>query len=711
MYQLAVYGKGGIGKSTISANLSISLAKRGRRVMQVGCDPKHDSTRLLLGGRSQRTVLEYVRSTPARDRRLEDIIEEGSMGVLCAEAGGPEPGIGCAGRGILTTFDTLRKLGADDLETDYRIYDVLGDVVCGGFAVPLRDGYADGIILVTSGEFMSIYAANNIMKGLRNFDTAGPRLIGIVLNSRGVEGEEESVRRFAEAAGTEVIAVIPRDGMFKEAESAGMTVMEMFPDSAISSAVDAIADRIEAVSRGIEKPCDPRPLDDDQMSDLAAGRPIREGGSCDNIRLGCGGCGRRTSISQTRLMQSCAAYGAVAAFLRINDVGVVLHGPRSCSFVMDTSRSKAVLDMYSDGLYDTKPARNLRCTCMDDSSSIFGGIPELEACLRETASEGYSDIAVISTCMPGIIGDDSISAVDRIGREFPDTRFHLVEADGDMAGDYTDGFLMAARAISGMIDTSVPRGKGGVNLIGSSFFDVHTKAMRDELRRVLALFGLHENCRFVDETGSDSIRDYCRAEFDMALNDTMATRELVAILRERTGREPNLMPVPVGLREYSEWLRTTGELTGRPDAAGKETAEAEEAYRGFITGHAGRFAGKRIIIFTKLNMSIDWLIDMLDDLGAEVLRIGFAASSRKDGSEPVSRFSDRVTTEYDDEAMRRDIAEWHPDLVICDLSRSDAEGVRYARVGKIGLGVKPVLRYAEYLEDLMRLPAVEGWRS
>ena len=154
MFQVAVYGKGGIGKSTMSANISVALAERGLRVMQVGCDPKHDSTRLLLGGRAQRTVLDYVRDTPIGRRRLEDVIEEGTAGVLCTEAGGPEPGIGCAGRGILTTFDTLKRLGADSVDTDVRIYDVLGDVVCGGFAVPLRNEYADAVILVTSGEFI-----------------------------------------------------------------------------------------------------------------------------------------------------------------------------------------------------------------------------------------------------------------------------------------------------------------------------------------------------------------------------------------------------------------------------------------------------------------------------------------------------------------------------------------------------------------------------
>ncbi|MCL2334376.1 MAG: AAA family ATPase, partial [Candidatus Methanoplasma sp.] len=172
--QIAIYGKGGIGKSTSSANISFSLADMGKKVIQIGCDPKHDSTRALIQGREQTTVLDYIRKTPPFDRKLNDIVLEGVKGIKCVEAGGPEPGIGCAGRGILSTFDTLKKLGLNDVDFDVKMYDVLGDVVCGGFAVPLRNEYADGVYLVTSGEFMSIYAANNILKGIKNFDKGVP---------------------------------------------------------------------------------------------------------------------------------------------------------------------------------------------------------------------------------------------------------------------------------------------------------------------------------------------------------------------------------------------------------------------------------------------------------------------------------------------------------------------------------------------------------
>lgn len=289
MFQLAVYGKGGIGKSTMSANISYTLSERGHRVMQVGCDPKHDSTRLLIGGGRQRTVLDYVREVPERERRLSDVMVEGSGGVICIESGGPEPGIGCAGRGILTAFDTLKRLGADGTGADVRVYDVLGDVVCGGFAVPLREENSDGIVIVTSGEFMALYAANNIMKGIRRFTPGKPRLIGLVLNSRGVPDEEVTVRRFAEATGTRVIGVVPRDRLFASAEAAGHTVCEMYSDSVASVAISGIVDVLESAMSG-EGMTSPRPLDDDQMSDLAAGREIRGSSRIPTDIPVCDGC-------------------------------------------------------------------------------------------------------------------------------------------------------------------------------------------------------------------------------------------------------------------------------------------------------------------------------------------------------------------------------------------------------------------------------------
>ena len=710
MYQVAVYGKGGIGKSTMSANISVALAGMGLKVLQVGCDPKHDSTRLLLGGRSQTTVLDYVRTVPLGKRTLDDVIVEGSKGVLCAEAGGPEPGIGCAGRGILTTFDTLRKLGADSLPTDVRIYDVLGDVVCGGFAVPLRGEYADGVILVTSGEFMSLYAANNIMKGIANFDTGKPRVIGIIQNSRGVEKEDEMVSRFAEATGVDVIAVIPRDRTFAEAESNGHTVREMFPDSDLSMRIDSIARRIIDVRDGVRCAVNPHPLDDDQLSDLAAGRPIRPGTGKVSERVGCTGCHHRTSIKETKVMSSCAAYGAVAAYLKMNDVKVILHGPVSCMYMMDTSRNKAVLDLYQKDLFQVRPHHNLVCTCMDDTVSIFGGNHLLERSLEEAVSSGSKRIAVVTTCMPGIIGDDCGTLIDRFSSEHPDIHIDYIPADGDIQGEYTDGYMMAAESIADMIDTSVEPEEGLVNLIGTSFFDLHSRENLDSLTTMLSRFGLSENCRFLDETSSEKVVDYCRASIDMMVSDTPQSRELAEIVRRKTGREPFPHAIPVGLYSYEEWLDALGERMDRREEAKQEIQRVEGLYDSFVSSHKDRFSGKRIILVNKMNNNIDWLIDLLRDLGADIVRVGVAPNPRRKVIRAVTRHSDLVTEEYTDEMLSSDLDTLDPDLLVSDIARHVTGRCRFARFTKVGLGVEPTLRYAEYLENIMRLPAEEGWK-
>lgn len=712
MYQIAMYGKGGIGKSTMAANISVALAKKGLKVMQIGCDPKHDSTRLLLGGKAQSTVLDYVRNTPIAKRKLDDVIMIGTEGVICTEAGGPEPGIGCAGRGILTTFDTLKKLGADGLDVDVKVYDVLGDVVCGGFAVPLRGEYADGIILVTSGEFMAMYAANNIMKGLSNFDTGSPRLIGILLNSRGVVGEEELVRRFAAATGTEVIAVMPRDKLFADAEGKGHTVRELYPDSDISKAVDEIAQRIIDVSEGKVECVYPHPLDDDQLSDLAAGREIRPGGASGVTRYPCGGCTgcAKRSIKDTRIMMSCAAYGALAAYMKMNDFAVVLHGPESCLYFMNTSRSKAVLELYDREIFDVAPAQNVRCTMMDDAVSIFGGVKYLEKAIDDTVADGFSRIAVVTTCMPGIIGDDCVSVIDRKMKQYPGVDIQYVPTDGDVVGDYTDGFMMAASNIVQMIDQSVVPEPNSINLIATSFFDLHSKKHMQELERMLDRFGLKVNCRFIDETTSSTIQNFCKGTYDMLLTDTANNRELWDMIHQRTGRVLFPVPLPVGRYDYEEWLDRMGDLTGKREEAEEEIGSVESEYAAFIDAHRHRFEGKKVILLNRLSYNIDWLIDMLLDLKVDFIRIACQPNPRRKQLAAVSRHIGLITQDYDSDNLKKDISENRPDLIISDIMMP-TDGVRFARVGKIGLGLKPSLDYVEYLENIMRLPNNEGWKK
>ena len=236
MIKIAIYGKGGIGKSTVTANLSAAFASLGKKVIQIGCDPKADSTINLLGGTPLTPVMNYLREKDEEPEKIEEISKVGFGGVLCIETGGPTPGLGCAGRGIITTFSLLEDLKLfEKFNPDVVLYDVLGDVVCGGFAAPIREGYASRVLIVTSGEKMALYAANNINSAVKNFeDRRYAKVRGIVFNRRNVENEEEKVRTFAENAGLPIVADIPRSQDIIKYEDMGKTVIEGNPKLEVS---------------------------------------------------------------------------------------------------------------------------------------------------------------------------------------------------------------------------------------------------------------------------------------------------------------------------------------------------------------------------------------------------------------------------------------------------------------------------------------------
>ncbi|WP_424355010.1 AAA family ATPase [Methanobacterium sp. MBAC-LM] len=260
--KIAIYGKGGIGKSTTTSNLSAALSDLGYNVMQVGCDPKNDSTNSLRHGKNIPTVLDTVRS---RSNDFEKVIHEGYNGILCVEAGGPEPGVGCAGRGIIAAIELLDNNGIiDDYDPDVVIYDVLGDVVCGGFAIPIRQGLAEQIYTVTSSDYMAIYAVNNLFKGILKYANSGGGLLGgIIGNSITNSAQKEMIKDFSERTGTDVIKYVPRSPVVTKCELDGMTTIEGAPDSDQAEVYRELARKII----NNENKFVPEPFDADDLMD------------------------------------------------------------------------------------------------------------------------------------------------------------------------------------------------------------------------------------------------------------------------------------------------------------------------------------------------------------------------------------------------------------------------------------------------------------
>ncbi|MEM5433288.1 NifH nitrogenase Fe protein (Nitrogenase component II)(dinitrogenase reductase) (plasmid) [Cupriavidus taiwanensis] len=270
--QIAFYGKGGIGKSTTSQNTLAALSDLGQKILIVGCDPKADSTRLILHAKAQDTILSLAAEAGSvEDLELDDVMKIGYKDIRCVESGGPEPGVGCAGRGVITSINFLEENGAYD-DVDYVSYDVLGDVVCGGFAMPIRENKAQEIYIVMSGEMMAMYAANNISKGILKYaNSGGVRLGGLICNERKTDKELELAESLAEMLGTKLIHFVPRDNVVQHAELRRMTVIEYAPDCAQAGEYRALAEKIHNNGgNGVI----PTPITMDQLEDLLMAKGI-----------------------------------------------------------------------------------------------------------------------------------------------------------------------------------------------------------------------------------------------------------------------------------------------------------------------------------------------------------------------------------------------------------------------------------------------------
>ena len=621
--ELALYGKGGIGKSTVSANLSAALAAAGSRVLQVGCDPKHDSTRLLLGGGSLPTVLDYLRTVSKEEEKLEAVLRPGWGGIGCVEAGGPKPGVGCAGRGIITAFEFLERHRAKS-DYDILIYDVLGDVVCGGFAVPIRREYADAVFLVTSGEFMALYAANNILRGIRNFDGGEcRRAAGIIFNERNLAGEAERVERFARAVGLPIVARVPRSEAFARGEEEGRPLLALEGYDREKAVFTRLA---ETIRGGLElyEAC---PLEDEVLEDVvlrggSVGIPVQPAVQEQRSEKRNSAPEPAPSAGEPRMpLYGCAFNGAATTAVHLTDAAVIAHSPRSCAFyTWQNISSPGRRNLFNRGiLMPSAISPGFETTEIGHAEAVFGGVEKLKAQVERAITRKPGAVVVISSCVSGIIGDDLLS-LERLST--PETPVIAVQADGVIGGDYMEGIRLCLHTLAEkLVRRDAPLRPRTVNLIGEVGVSNNTEVDYQTLRRLLGGMGISIGCRFLGDCTAQELRDLLSAPLNLLATDSQDNLELKEWLETEYGCRFRPGCLPIGFRATRDFLLELGDFFGCREEAEALIAREEADYRREIETLRPLLRGKRILM-TTINANLDWLLDAAEDCGMEFVWIG-----------------------------------------------------------------------------------------
>ena len=606
--RIAVYGKGGIGKSTITSNLSYSLSRMDHKVIQIGCDPKCDSTRPLLKGRYQTTVTEYMRDVPPSKRRMEDIVSEGSNGILCIEAGGPSPGTGCAGKGIISMFSTLEKMGLDGMGYDYTLYDVLGDVVCGGFSIPMRPEHSDAILIVTSGEYMSLFAANNIMKGSRQFEKEGGRVAGLILNRRGLENEDSLVEAFSDATGVPILGRIDRSEIFRAASAKGCTVCE-YDDT--SPEAKCFSDMVETIcALDLSELASPAPLTDMELDRLySEGRFDGHGSFLDKRAPKTYPDSIPVFTAPRRIGK-----GPVAAVLeagKVTDIPVVIHGTSSCGFTMlNEVTEERIRHLVSDPEAFVSPGDNMLSTDMTADSSIFGGQDRLRAKL-EPLVKGNKAVLVISTCLPGMIGDDCERLIEDMQKENPGSRILFVDANRVDSG--FDAHMEVIRALAGLIDTGIEPQGAFINVVDDNFISFNKGENRRNLEILLSDVGMVSGPGFLNDCSVDEIIGLRRYGISVLAEDGRDNNALKGILLDKGIRFME-HPLPRGYAETVDWMKELVSISGI-DA--DPSVGISEEYRQTLSRYSPDLIDKRVVILSWEPKKDLWMADALEDCGCE----------------------------------------------------------------------------------------------
>ena len=699
MKQIAVYGKGGIGKSTLSANISAALSLNNKRILQIGCDPKHDSTKLLMRGLSIPTVLDYIKTKSPLEYRKSDILFEGFGKIGCIEAGGPKPGVGCAGRGIITAFELLETLHIKD-NYDMIVYDVLGDVVCGGFAVPIRREYSDSIFIVTSGEYMSLYAANNILRGIQNYDENRPRLLGILYNSRNVKNEDDRVYKFAEAVKLPVFARIPRDDIFARAEKANVTVLELTQNEK-----NPVADIFKGIAKRICEGTEhfaANPLTDDELEALilsnegaitkashsATSSPKQEeedtfSCSCETAEP-CEACtgissGQEESTSdydapylsknviRDEPLHGCAFNGAMTMSSNLKDAVILAHSPKSCTYLsIQTISSAGRRTLFERGnILPSSLIPNVLSTDMSETDMVFGGSENLLSKVKSVLNSQTPPpaIVIVSSCPSGIIGDD---IDDALSLSTERTKIVTVKAEGNLTGDYLQGMLMAYTSLAKqIIDRNVEKRERTVNIVFEKVVARNTEMNFQRLKAFLARMNISVNCRFLCNTSYASLRDFCSAELNLLAYRDYTGKILEDFFIKEYGASFFEKQFPIGFKETSDWLLALGKRFDASDEAKSIISENEIIYQNRIKSVRPKLEGKKLMIIT-YNHELDWILNAALDCGMKIVKICVLNFSQDEGFRSSLSEIDgiEVVENYDRDERSSDIKRLKPDIIL-----------------------------------------------
>lgn len=699
MYRISVYGKGGIGKSTISANISYGISSRGLKVLHVGCDPKHDSTRLLTGGVNQITFMDCL-----TDQKDTDPVESGSNGISCVECGGAFPGIGCAGKGMIRLFDYLDEHTPDDV--DIRIHDVLGDVVCGGFSVPMRKENTDAVILVVSEEFMSLYAANNILRGIKNLNDT-PCILGLIVNSRAPE-LSANVREFSIATGLEIIGSISKDAVFSKAEIIGSTVLELFPESESASELNEIVEAVINASEGYAELKSPQPISEEAMRDIASGKPARKEISSEKetvCNFDAYDCERGITYKGNYVMPSCTSHGAVELLQGISDAAVVLHGPRNCAYLMEYANRRRSLKLPSvEGKLNSC---NIFCTEMNDDLTFSGDLECLNSTVDKVISQGYKTVFLVPTCTPVEIGADLERAAKRLCRD--DVQVIAVPEDDVFLGSKFGCYTGALKCMASLIDQDKDVIPNTVNILCYSSPMLSRLENIREIYRILESSGLNVNTVINEKASLDSIKKLHTAEYNIQIGDSQLNNKMSEILLR--GKDCRMLKMPNGMHGIRTWIDALSKMTDRPDAGKDYLLCAEDRYYRFMEKMKENTEGLSAMLYLMPEHDVDWQIDTLLDMSIDVKRIAHWKGTTSDKNFKRSRH-ENIQHNYDVSlcGLKDLIDEIKPDLIITSDSRVGRLGIRWIGFNTGYTGVSGALRWARRVRNSLKIPMNDGWR-